>query len=252
MSRKSKHSPPQPVNPKASTPAPSPSAARPTTPAQGKSRRNLFIAAVVALLLAFVAAALLYSTEQARSAQAAAAKNQPALASKESPTFGSPGARVHLVEFLDPACETCALFFPHVKKLLAANPDRLRLSVRHVPFHPGSELVVRILEAARKQDKYLPVMEALYADQRRWVVNHRVQADQVWPSLGGLGLDMDKLRNDMNAPEVDRRMAQDMGDARILGVTKTPEFFVNGRPLPSFGLEPLQDLVADELRRAYP
>jgi protein-disulfide isomerase len=56
----------------------------------------------------------------------------------------------------------------------------------------------------------------------------------------------------MNTPEVNRRMAQDMGDARILGVTKTPEFFVNGRPLPRFGLDELQTLVQEELRRAYP
>lgn len=254
MSRKSKRTAPPAVGPKApaQVQAQAPTQARPAPPARRNGRRNVFIAAVVGLLLVFVAAAWLYTSEQARSAQAAAAKNQPALASKESPAFGSPGARVHLVEFLDPACETCALFFPEVKKLLSAHPDRLRLSVRHVPFHPGSDLVVRILEAARKQDKYLPVLEALYADQRRWVVNHRVQADQVWPSLGGVGLDLDRLRSDMNAPEVERRMTQDMGDARILGVTQTPEFFVNGRPLPSFGLEQLQDLVADELRRAYP
>jgi predicted DsbA family dithiol-disulfide isomerase len=83
-------------------------------------------------------------------------------------------------------------------------------------------------------------------------VNHVVQPDQVWPVLGGLGLDLERLRNDINAPEVARRIAQDMSDARALGVTKTPEFFVNGRPMSSFGLEQLHDLVAEELRRAYP
>ncbi len=245
MSRKSKrHTPAAPVSP----PPPAPG----TPAAVRTNRRTIFIVAAVALLLAFVAAALLYTSEQTRSAQAAAAKNQPALSSAQAPAFGNPAAKVHLVEFLDPACETCAIFFPHVKKLLSAHPDRLRLSVRHVPFHAGSEQVVRILEAARNQGRYLPVLEALYADQQRWVVNHRVQPDRVWQSLGGVGLDLDKLRNDMNTPEVERRMAQDMGDARTLGVTKTPEFFVNGRPLPSFGLQELQDLVAEELRRAYP
>jgi protein-disulfide isomerase len=147
---------------------------------------------------------------------------------------------------------TCAAFFPHVKKLLADNPDKIRLSVRHVPFHKGSDQVVRILEAARNQGKYLPTLEALYASQGQWVVHHEVQADRVWPSVVGLGLDLERLRNDMTAPEIARRMEQDMGDARALGVTKTPEFFVNGRPMPSFGLEELQDLVKEELGRAYP
>ena len=82
-----------------------------------------------------------------------------------SPTLGNPDAKVHIVEFLDPACETCAAFYPEVKKLMAANPDRIRLSVRHVPFHNGSDQVVRILEAARDQGKYRPTLEALLASQ---------------------------------------------------------------------------------------
>jgi protein-disulfide isomerase len=39
-------------------------------------------------------------------------------------------------------------------------------------------------------------------------------------------------------------------DAQTLGVRKTPDFFVNGRPLPSFGYEPLKELVDQALRAA--
>ena len=251
MSRKSsRKNPSQTPSPPPPAPAPAP---RPSAPAaEPISRRNVFIVAVVGLLLAFVAATLFYRSQQAQSSQLAAAKNQPALASAQSPSFGKPGAQVHIVEFFDPACETCALFFPHVKQLMSANPDRIRLSLRHVPFHPGSDQVVRILEAARNQDKYLPVLEALYAAQDRWVVKHVVQQDRVWASLGGVGLDLERLRKDMNAPELAQRMAQDMADARVLGVTKTPEFFVNGRPMPRFGLDEFRNLVSEELRRATP
>ena len=56
----------------------------------------------------------------------------------------------------------------------------------------------------------------------------------------------------MNAPTVSRRIDQDMGDARTLGVKQTPELFVNGRPQPSFGLDELQNLSKDEPQRAYP
>ena len=244
MSRKSKR------NPRDTISQPPPAAA--TTQTLFMNRRNLFVVAVMALLLAFVVAMLLYKTEKVQSQQSAASGNPPALVSAQSPRFGAADAKVHIVEFLDPACETCALFFPHVKALLEANPGRLRLSVRHVPFHQGSEQVVRILEAARSQDKYLPTMEALYAAQNRWVVQHVVQPDEVWKVLAGVGLDLDRIRREMNEPELVRRVEQDLSDARLLGVTKTPEFFVNGRPLPSFGLEQLRQLVNEELRRAYP
>jgi protein-disulfide isomerase len=157
---------------------------------------------------------------------------------------------VHIFEFLDPACETCAMFFPGVKQMLADNPDRIRLSIRHVPFHQGSEYVVRLLEASRKQDKYWQTLEALLASQARWAPHHTVQPDLVWPALAGVGLHTEQLMSDMNAPDVEQRMQRDVDDARTLKVTATPEYFVNGRPLPSFGLQQLQDLVAEALRQA--
>jgi protein-disulfide isomerase len=55
----------------------------------------------------------------------------------------------------------------------------------------------------------------------------------------------------MNAPEIAAMIAHDMSDAEALKVSKTPEFFVNGRPLPSFGYEPLQALVAEAVAEQY-
>jgi len=55
----------------------------------------------------------------------------------------------------------------------------------------------------------------------------------------------------MNSPEATQRMEQEIQDAKTLKVTQTPEYFVNGRPLPSFGLEELQALVKEEVQAAY-
>ena len=44
---------------------------------------------------------------------------------------------------------------------------------------------------------------------------------------------------------------QDMADAKTLGVRRTPTFFVNGKPLPSFGLPQLQTLVEAEIATNY-
>ena len=222
------------------------------TPPRGFSRRSIFVAAVMALLLAFVAGTLYYKTESVRSAQQAAAKNRQLLASADSPALGNPEAKVHIVEFLDPACGTCAVFYPQVKKLMTDNPGRIRLSVRHVPFHKGSEHVVRMLEAARNQGKYWQALEAVFASQGQWTMNHQVYPERVWPSLAGIGLDVDRARTDMNSAEIAGRMERDFADAKVLGVSKTPEYFVNGRPLPTFGLDELQGLVKEELRVAYP
>jgi protein-disulfide isomerase len=241
MSRKTRRNQPTPK------PAPQPQAR-----SSPMSRVNIFVAAATSLLIVFIGAALYYKSEKAEATQLTVSRNLPALSSDGSPVLGDPGAKVHIVEFFDPACETCAVFFPYVKEMMSANPGKIRVSLRHVPFHKGSDDAVRILEASRSQGKYLPTLAALYAQQDEWVIHHEVHADRLWHSIGRVGLDLDRLRKDMKAPEIALRMDRDMADARVLGVTKTPEFFVNGRPMPRFGLEELQGLVREELRNAYP
>ena len=210
-------------------------------------QKNIFIVSAVLLVLAFMVGAFFYKNQRAEQAAQTAAQNRAALVRVHSPTLGNADAPVHIVEFLDPACETCRDFYPFVKDLMAANPGKIRLSVRYAPFHGGSDQVVKVLEAARKQDKYWQALEALLASQAGWTQHHTAQVDLVWKHLDGLGLDMERLRNDMNLPEIARLIEQDIADAKTLNVTKTPEFFVNGRPLPSFGYEELKKLVEDAL-----
>ncbi len=222
-----------------------------TPQASRYSRRGIVVGFVVVLLLALVTATVLYKRDDTQSSQLEAAARQVALASDHSPTLGDPSAKVHVVEFLDPACETCALFFPLVKQWMAENPGRIRLSVRHVAFHRGSDYVVRLLEASRKQGRYWQTLEALLATQHQWVPSHVVQPDMVGPAIAGVGLNTEQLMADMNALEVTERMERDRGDAILLKVTATPEYFVNGRPLTSFGQQQLRSLVREELQNAY-
>ena len=210
-------------------------------------QRTLFIASSVILLLMFIVGTLLYTAQKKNEAAQLADANRAALVRMHSPTLGKEDAPVVIVEFLDPACETCRAFYPLVKQMMAANPDRIRLVLRYAPFHNGSDKVLAVLIAARKQGKFWPALEALLATQAYWAPHHTAQIALVWQHLDGLGLDLEKLRADMNAPEIGPMIAQDLDDARTLNVTKTPEFFVNGKPLPSFGYEPLKSLVDDAL-----
>jgi len=213
-------------------------------------QKILFALAAVAFLLAFALGTLIYKTQQSEQSAQRAESNRANLVRMYSPTLGRADAPVEIVEFLDPACETCKAFYPVVKQMMAANPDRIRLVLRYAPFHTGSDQVVAILEAARKQGKLWPALEAILASQAAWSPNHRAQVDLVWRHLEGLGLDLERVRIDMAAPEVARVIAQDLEDARVLNVTKTPEFFVNGKPLPSFGYEQLKTLVDEALASA--
>lgn len=130
---------------------------------------------------------------------------------------------------------------------MAANPEKIRLVLRYAPFHNGSDKVVAVLEAARKQGKFWPTLEALLASQAEWAPHHTPQVALVWKHLEGVGLNMEQMTFDLTAPEIGQVIAQDLADARALNVTKTPGFFVNGKPLTTFGYEPLKKLVNDAL-----
>jgi protein-disulfide isomerase len=213
-------------------------------------QKTVFIVTAFALLLVFVAGALLYSGQQEQAARQRAEANQAALLRMHSPTLGKPDAPVVIVEFLDPACETCRAFYPLVKQLMAANPDKIRLVLRYAPFHNGSDRIVAVLEAARRQGKFWPALEALLASQAAWAPHHTPQVALVWKHLEGIGLNMEQMAFDMTSTDYEKVLAQDLADARTLGVTKTPEFFVNGQPLPRFGFDQLKALVDKALAQA--
>ncbi len=211
------------------------------------NKQLLFVGAVGVSLLVFFGATMLFNASQAGGGGAVSDGTLATLDRAHAPSLGEPDAPVVIAEFLDPACETCAIFYPMVKELMAANPGRIRLVLRWAPFHQGATDVVALLEAARMQGQFWPAMERLLGTQSQWAINHRADVNLAWRQLGGLNLDLERIQADMASPEVQQILQQDMADAQTMGVQATPEYFVNGRPMPSFGWEQLVGLVYEEL-----
>ena len=174
---------------------------------------------------------------------------QTRLVRMHSPVFGPQNAPVTIVEFFDPACETCRAFYPLVKNLLARYPDDVRLVIRYAPFHQGSDQVVKLLEASRSQGQYQTVLEAVLAAQPTWADHGQPRIENAFQAAEQAGLDLDKARQAMDKPGLQALLQQDMDDLTALQVTRTPTFFVNGRSLPSFGPDQLAALVAEEVAK---
>ena len=214
-------------------------------------KQYLVWASGIILVIFFIAATLYYDARQTTQRVDIAYENASLLMRDYSPEKGSPDAKVTIVEFFDPACETCSAFYPFVEQLMEANPGRIRLVMRYTPFHGGSDYVVKVLEAARKQGKFWETLEALFESQSAWTSHHQVQPGKIWPLIGQIGLDIEQVKKDMNSSVITERIRQDLADARQLDVTKTPGYFVNGKPLVQFGAAQLQSLVEAELRVHY-
>jgi protein-disulfide isomerase len=175
---------------------------------------------------------------------------QSRLVRMHSPVFGPQAAPVTIVEFFDPACETCRAFYPLVKDLMAKYPSEVKLVIRYAPFHQGSDQVVKLLEAAKAQGKYQTVLEAVLAAQPTWADHGQPNIETAFKVAEQAGLDLAKARKDMEKPGMQSLLQQDIEDLTALQVTKTPTFFVNGRSLPSFGPDQLTALVAEEVAKA--
>lgn len=206
-------------------------------------QKSIFVISAIVLLLVFAAGILFYTGQQEKAANLLAETHRAALIRMHSPTAGNAEAPVVIVEFLDPACETCRAFYPRVKQLMSDNPDKIRIVLRYAPLHTGSDKVVAMLEAAHRQGKFWIALETLLANQAGWVQHHTANPEAAWQLLGGIGLNMEQMDKDMNSPETASVIAQDVADAKTLNVTMTPEFFVNGKPLPDFGFNQLKTLV---------
>lgn len=208
----------------------------------------------VIVLLAFVVAAFIfgmkaYQRNNQNEQEQKATQQSDRLVRMHSPTLGPQNAPVTIVEFFDPACETCRAFYPLVKQLMAQHPEDVRLVIRYAAFHQGSDQIIKLLEASKVQNKYWPVLENVLAAQPLWADHGSPNIALAYKAAEQGGLDLKRALADAEAPSIDAVLRQDTEDLTALGVTKTPTFFVNGRPLPSFGEDQLKRLVAEEMAK---
>jgi protein-disulfide isomerase len=165
-----------------------------------------------------------------------------------SPVFGVAKAPVTVVEVLDPACEACRAFAPVIEQLLFTYPEDVRVVVRYADFHPASLQALRLLVAAQAQGKVHELLSALFERQEEWAAHTGPDPARAWKIAGDVGIDVRRAQQDALAASVDNILQAEADDLVALKVDRTPTFFVNGKPLPTFGPQELVDLVASEVQ----
>jgi protein-disulfide isomerase len=209
------------------------------------------IAAV--LVIALVVAISFYRSEEARKAsqraKEQAAMNSSVFVRPHSHSLGPEDAKVTIVEFFDPECESCRLMHPLVKRILGQYPNRVRLVLRYMPLHENSEYAAGALEAAGEQNRYWEMLDALFLHQPVWGSHESPRPDLIPGYARQLGLDMKAFQRFMDAGSYRSLVAIDRADGMALGIRGTPSFFVNERPLLRLGYDSLKSMVDQELAR---
>lgn len=215
------------------------------------NKKILLISCGAIVLVAFALGIWGHRNKQEQALVKLAQESNSVFNRPHSPIYGPATAKVRIVEFFDPACEACRAFYPLVKKLVDDQQGKVQLVMRYAAFHQGSDQAVKILEAARAQNLFWPVAEVMLRGQPQWADHGKPQPELIWGMLEGTGMNIRKARDDAAAPQAQINLDQDMADAKALEVTRTPGFFVNGKPLTDFGYDQLKALVEQEVQRAY-
>ena len=211
------------------------------------TKRLLVIITAIVAVVGFGAATFLYEPTATKPAADPTAQDN-FLVRDHSPILGPPDAPVTIVEFFDPACEACRAFYPVVKQIMDAFPGQVRVVLRYATFHEGSDEAARILELARLQGIFQPVLEKILEAQPEWASHGTPDLSKAWDAARAAGLDVESARPNLQLPEISAALSQDRADVRSAKIQQTPTFFVNGKPLPSFGAQELYDLVAIEVQ----
>ena len=154
-----------------------------------------------------------------------------------APVLGNPDGDVTIVEFFDYNCPYCKRAAQTIEALVEADPD-LRVVFREWPIlGEGSVVAARASLAAREQG------EGPYEMFHYALMNApgRLDEARVMEIAGIVGLDVDRLREDMASDAVDEHIATSMQLAEALGISGTPAFVVGDTLVP--GAVPIDDLI---------
>lgn len=215
------------------------------------NRRALVLGTAALGVVAFAGGASLVARQRAANATEAAAAPLPfdpaILVRPYSPILGPAEAPVTIVEFFDPSCEACRAFHPIMEEIREMYPTQVRIVLRYTPFHQGSDEAVRILEAARRQDRFEQVLNALFEKQPEWAQDGAPDLDLAWRIAGAVGLDIAQGKADRMLPGTVAILNQDIADLETVGIQGTPTFFINEKPLVRLGVEELKEAVRREV-----
>lgn len=137
---------------------------------------------------------------------------------------GSPDADIVIIEYGDFQCPYCARAHPTLAGLQKQYGQRIALVYRHMPLgmHPYAEPAAEAAEAAGAQGKFWEMHDSLFEHQAQ-------MAPAQLPLLAqGMGLDAARFDQDMSTRKFRERVQAQAGEAKALGASSTPSFFING------------------------
>lgn len=175
-------------------------------------------------------------------AEAAIARNSDGLFNDGySYVHGNPDGDVTVVEFFDYKCGYCKRAVKDVLAAVEEDPN-IRLVYKEFPIlSEQSEIAARAAMAAISQNKYMEMHLALMA------TSGDLDEDRIMRIADDVGLDTDRLKQDMKAPGIQAAIDRNHQIAREIGIEGTPAFIIGSQLVPgAVGKARLLEVVEQE------
>jgi len=139
----------------------------------------------------------------------------------ETPIFGNPEGDVSLVEFFDYNCVFCKAADPRVKQLVQED-DGVRRVLKEFPILTLESVIASKAALASKN-------QGMYETYHNTLMGFRGQLteERIFEIAEEIGLDVTRIREDMEAPEITEQIIENFNLARALRVFSTPTYIVN-------------------------
>jgi protein-disulfide isomerase len=141
---------------------------------------------------------------------------------------GNPKGNVTLVEFFDYNCGYCKKALGDISELIKNDPN-LKIVLKELPIlSPGSVEAARIAIAVRIQD------QSKYFAFHRILLGGRGEANaaRALAAAKEAGLDIERIKKDMNSPEVEATLQESAELAEALKVSGTPTYVLADQVIP--------------------
>jgi protein-disulfide isomerase len=143
--------------------------------------------------------------------------------------LGSAKAPVVIIEYASMTCPHCAHFeettYPELKKKYI-DTGKIRFIFREFPLDALAAAGAMLARCAGK-DKYYPLIETLFAQQKEWVVQKPME-----PLLAiakQAGFTQQSFEQCLDNKQLLSQIEDSRSRAMKLGVNSTPTFFINGK-----------------------
>lgn len=183
-----------------------------------------------------------YETQQRENAMKLVEENLKKNASElyanaDDGVIGNPDGKMVLVEFFDFSCGFCHRVHPAIKEIVANNPD-VKVVAKPMTFlSPISKYAAKVALAAAEQGKFADMYNAFFE------FDGRLSESKIDELAAAAGLNMDKLKVDMESAKVEKILKDTAELAAKVNVSGVPTMVFNNKVLQTLDASVIQEAI---------